>query len=271
MIPAVYKVVSRIQESPDVFTVTLSPDDGVTHPHFEPGQFNMLYPFGAGEVPISISGDPQNQGHYVHTVRSLGAATRALERLETGQSVGVRGPFGRGWPLEKVGDKQPLVLAGGLGLAPLRPLIYGLNHRTSPTSPMKLFYGARTPKDILFADELDTWRTSADIHVSVDQVTPGDNWQGHVGVVTQLLQNARLDGGNAIAFICGPEIMMRFSIAKLLEKGVPENAIYLSMERNMQCATGNCGHCQWGPNFVCKDGPVFCYEDIKQWWGVREL
>lgn len=270
MIPTIYRVSQRQQETADTFSFTLVPQAAdLTPADFLPGQFNMLYPFGAGEVPISLSGGGDRS--YIHTVRALGLTTQALEKLKVGDTIGLRGPFGTGWPFDKIANKQALVIAGGLGLAPLRPLIRALLARNGSAPKMQLFYGARSPKDILFPQELDQWQQQAQVQITVDHAPPEQPWRGAIGVVTQPLQKAQFEPNNTIAFLCGPEVMMRFCLKTLLEKGLPPEAIYLSMERNMKCATGHCGHCQWGPFFLCKDGPVFCYRDIKDWLKIRGL
>ncbi|MBB3060112.1 FAD/NAD(P)-binding protein [Microbulbifer rhizosphaerae] len=268
MVPEVFRVERRAEEFPGTFTLHLSPIGMGRVAGFQPGQFSMLYAFGTGEVPISISG-PSDQGSgYVYTIRTHGMVTRALENLREGGQLGVRGPFGSDWPISSLAGREILLVAGGLGLAPLRPVIYTLLSRGGG-SAVRLFYGARSPREMLYRDELVEWSRSMDVQVSVDQAERG--WTGRIGAVTDPLAATSFDAGKSIAFLCGPEVMMRFCIRVLLEKGMPPSAIYLSMERNMKCATGHCGHCQWGPSFICKDGPVFRYEDIRQWFHIRAL
>ena len=269
MIPALFRVDERSEEFSGAFTLRIRREGEGAPPAFKPGQFNMLYAFGAGEVAISMSGSPADVHNYRHTIRSHGMVTQALARLGKGDIVGVRGPFGCGWPLDDVSGREVLIIAGGVGLAPLRPLIYSLLDGGYGATGVRLFYGARRPDEILYRKELEHWADSLDITVTVDQVDSA--WRGRVGVITQPLETAHIDGGRAIAFLCGPEVMMRFCIQTLLNKGLSESAIHLSMERNMKCATGLCGHCQWGPNFVCKDGPVFCYGSVKPWFNLRAL
>ncbi|WP_445366049.1 FAD/NAD(P)-binding protein [Microbulbifer sp. ANSA001] len=268
MIPEVYKVIHRQEEYPGTFTLHL--ESPASPPMvYGPGQFNMLYAFGTGESAISFSGLEVEEGLLVHTIRAQGTVTRALARLKKGDSLGVRGPFGRGWPLQGIEGKELLLIAGGLGLAPLRPVVYRAWQGKLKASRARLFYGARRPTELLYGDEIPHWIAKLDVVMSVDH---GDNaWPGHIGVITDPLQASDIDGANTVAFLCGPEIMMRFCIQVLLRKGVPESAIYLSMERNMKCAIGLCGHCQWGPNFICKDGPVFCYQDIRAWFQIHGL
>ena len=269
MIPDIFCVQRRIEEYPGTFTLYIKKRDGDPHTSFYPGQFNMLYAFGAGEVPISMSGPVHSTSAYIHTIRTVGQTTQALEQLSEGDEVGVRGPFGRGWPVEKISGKKVFIVAGGLGLAPLRPLIYHLLDQNTAATDVHLFYGAKSQPEMLYSDELKSWEQGLMLQTSVDMATP--DWQGNVGAVTSLLTAIEVDPEQSIAFICGPEIMMRFAIQELIKKNLPRSSIYLSMERNMKCATGHCGHCQWGPTFICKDGPVFCYDDIHQWFHRKEL
>lgn len=267
--PEIFHVSHYGSEFPGAFTLRLTPTRQAAAQSFQPGQFNMLYLFGSGEVAISLSGDPTTDKpqEYVHTVRALGSVTHALERLREGDQVGVRGPFGQGWPVAEAAGREVLIIAGGLGLAPLRPLIYALLAEGA-AAKMQLFYGARAPREMLYRRELEAWSRQFRVATTVDSA--GDDWHGNIGVVTTLLAATTI-ASDAIAFVCGPEIMMRFSLQELLKQNLPPTAIYLSMERNMKCATGHCGHCQWGPHFICKDGPVFCYGDIQQWLPIRQL
>lgn len=269
MTPDIFVVERRVEEYPGTFTFYIKnqADDSIAN--FQPGQFNMLYAFGAGEVPISMSGSVENSATYAHTIRSLGHTTQALEYLREGDQLGVRGPFGSCWPIEKTAAKTVLLIAGGLGLAPLRPLVYSLLSTNSAPKEVHLFYGAKNPSEMLYQDELTSWAQHMTVHTSVDNATP--DWQGNVGVVTSLLNTMPIIAEETIAFVCGPEIMMRFALQTLLKKELPRSSIYLSMERNMKCATGHCGHCQWGPTFICKDGPVFCYQDIEPWFHRNEV
>lgn len=238
---------------------------------FAPGQFNMLYAFGVGEVPISISGDPAKPSELLHTLRAVGAVTRALCSLGRGSALGLRGPFGSAWPLEQARGRDVVLIAGGLGLAPLRPAIYELLRQREHYRRIAILYGARTPEDLLYRKDLERWRARLDInvHVTVDRAPP--DWYGHAGVVPALLSLVQFDPANTIAMTCGPEVMMRFTVRELERRGVPHQQIYLSMERNMKCAVGFCGRCQYGPNFVCKDGPVFRYDRIAWILSKREI
>jgi NAD(P)H-flavin reductase len=231
----------------------------------------MLYVYGVGEVPISISGDPTRPGTLVHTTREVGAVTRAMRRLKAGQTLGVRGPYGRGWPVAEAAGGDLVLITGGIGLAPLRPVIYhALAHREQ-YGKVVLLYGARTPDDILYRRELEKWRSRFDleIHLTVDRAT--GSWRGNVGVVTQLIQRSPFDPSHCLAMICGPEIMMRFTALELEKRGVDPAQIYISMERNMKCGIGLCGHCQLGGSFVCKDGPVYRYDRIGPLLMEREV
>ncbi|MFN4217858.1 MAG: FAD/NAD(P)-binding protein [Candidatus Bipolaricaulia bacterium] len=239
---------------------------------FAPGQFNMLYLFGMGEVPISISGDPAHPDIVVHTVRAVGTVTKALCRLKRGEVVGVRGPFGSSWPMTEAVGNDLVIVAGGVGLAPLRPAIYHILGHRGEYGRVVLLYGARTPKDMLYTRELAEWRGRFDmqVEVTVDAAKP-EEWRGNVGVVTMLIPKASFDPFHTTALVCGPEIMMRFTIVELQKCGLRDDQIYISMERNMKCAIGLCGHCQYGPNFICKDGPVFRFDRVKAIFGKREI
>ncbi len=223
----------------------------------------MVYVYGVGEIPISISGDPVESRCLVHTTRAVGTVTKVMDKLKKGESVGIRGPYGVPWPIESAKGKDIVIVAGGIGLAPLRPSIYTILRNRDDFGKVVLLYGTRTPSDILFREELERWRArfDLDVFVSVDRAMSG--WKGSVGVVTTLIPKSPFDPHNAIAMICGPEVMIRFTVMEFLRRGVETDHIYISMERNMKCGIGLCGHCQFGQYFVCKDGPVFKYKDIK--------
>jgi len=267
--PALFRISARNQECVDTFTLELVPENGERY-SFEPGQFNMLYVFGAGEVPISVSGDPRGET-LVHTVRSVGTVTRSMTRLEEGEFLGVRGPFGRPWPVQQCVGRDVVIVAGGIGLAPLRPAILQILAEREKYGRVVLLYGARTEHDILYRHDLELWRSrfDTDVEVTVDRSSRG--WRGNVGVVTSLLPRAPFDPSDSIAMVCGPEIMMKFTLLELERKGVPFENIYISMERNMKCATGFCGHCQFGSHFVCKDGPVFSFDQVDNYFTLREV
>ena len=271
MIPEPFRVVQRRQETADTFTLVLERAQSDRPFQFQPGQFNMLYLFGVGEVPISISGDPAQPQRLVHTIRAVGTVTRAMQTLRKQAIVGVRGPFGRGWPVQEAQQQDVVIVAGGIGLAPLRPTLYHILRHRDAYGRVVLLYGARTPEDILYIKELEKWRGRFDLEVEVTVDRAIGHWLGNVGVVTQLIRKAAFDAQNAIAMICGPEIMMRFTIYELQRYGMSNDRIYVSMERNMKCAIGFCGHCQYGPKFICKDGPVFRYTEIENLFGIREI
>jgi len=271
MVPQAYVIRNVAKETPDTFTLKLTPESGSDGSTFQPGQFSMLWVFGVGELPISISGDPSEKGQLVYTVRSVGQATNALVTHAVGDGVGVRGPFGTGWPIEAARGRDVIIVAGGIGLAPLRPVIYEvLNHRRD-YGRLVVLYGARSPRDLLYRKEMTAWSRQRETQVLVTVDYGGMSWHGHVGVVTTLFKYARLKPTRSVAMVCGPEIMMRFVTRELESHGLSRNDIYLSMERNMKCAVGFCGHCQYGPHFICKEGPVFPYERLKPLLDKYEL
>ena len=271
MLPRAYRVRRVRRETRDTFTLEIEPASSAPEPRFDPGQFNMLYAFGKGEVPISISGDPDRPWPLVHTVRVVGDVTRALCTLSRGEIVGVRGPFGTSWPVRQAEGSDVVLVAGGIGLAPLRPALYHLLSHRDRYGRVALVYGARRPRDMLFRRELERWRGRFDLHVEAIVDGADASWHGEVGVVTQLIPRVRFDAESTVVFTCGPEIMMRFTVNELIERGVPPEQIYVSMERNMKCGIGFCGHCQCGSKFVCKDGPVFRYTEAEPMMRIREL
>ncbi|MFZ1682843.1 MAG: FAD/NAD(P)-binding protein [Candidatus Zixiibacteriota bacterium] len=269
--PYMFRVRKIRYDTYDTFTLDLAPAKGGEDFAFLPGQFNMLYVFGVGEVPISISGDPTQTGSLVHTTRAVGTVTKAMRKLKVGDVIGVRGPYGTAWPVVEAQGNDIVIVAGGIGLAPLRPALYYVLANRTKYGKVVLLYGTRTPADILYRKELENLRARFDleVHVTVDRAMA--NWHGNVGVVTNLIPKAPFDPTNTVAMLCGPEIMMRFTVLALQKRGVAIDQIYLTMERNMKCAVGFCGHCQFGPMFVCKDGPVFRYDKIKQFFLTREI
>ena len=267
--PRPYRVTERLRETHDTATLVLAPAGQTeSSPEFIPGQFNMLYAFGVGEVPISVSGDPNGAGGLAHTVRAVGAVTRALGEAGV---IGVRGPFGTGWPLDLAADHDVLLIAGGLGLAPLRPALYHVLARRERYRRVILLYGARDPAELLYTRELEQWRARFDLDIEITVDRPTNGWRGNVGVVPSLLPRAPFDPDRTIAMVCGPEIMQRFTVRDLDRHGIADDRIYLSLERNMKCAIGLCGHCQFGSTFVCKDGPVVRADRIRSLLDVREF
>ena len=270
MLPEPLRIHRVKRETPGVFTFEFDVSARGGFP-FLPGQFNMLYPFGAGESAISISGDPAEPDRLVHTIRAVGTVTRVLERLGRGDVVGVRGPFGRAWPIHEAEGKDLVVIAGGIGLAPLRPVVYhALRHRAS-FGRVVLLYGTRTSDDLLYRKEVEQWRGKLDVEVEVTVDAAGKDWRGNTGVVTKLIGRAGFDPTNTLAMLCGPEVMMRFCARELERLGVPLAQTWVTMERNMRCGAGLCGHCQFGPSFVCKDGPVYRYTEVERLLSVREV
>jgi NAD(P)H-flavin reductase len=237
---------------------------------FQPGQFNMLYLPGIGESAISISSDPDDPERLLHTIRVVGNVTSALSRKRPGDQILLRGPFGSAWPMADCRDCDLVIAAGGLGLAPLRPVIHYVINRRDQFGKVWLLYGARAAKDLLFRNQYDTWRAAGiDVEVTVD--LGDEQWDGHIGVVPQLFSRLRLDAPRTRVLTCGPEVMMRFVIMEALARQVDPSHIFLSMERNMNCALGFCGHCQLGPAFVCKDGPVFRYQQMERYLHVDDF
>jgi NAD(P)H-flavin reductase len=270
MLPRCARVKHRRREGPDVWSLEIG-SESAQEPEFLPGQFNMLSVFGVGEVPISMSSDPADRKQLVHTVRAVGRVSEALCNLQAGEIVGLRGPFGAGWPMAEAEGRDVIVVAGGLGLAPLRPALYRLLAERDRYGRIALLYGTRSPDNILFHHEIESWRTQHQIDAEVTVDHAPATWHGHVGVVTTLLPRAKLDPARTIALVCGPEVMMRFAITALRDAGVADDAIYLSMERNMKCAIGLCGHCQFGPVFICRDGPVFRYDRVRSMLALKEI
>lgn len=271
LVPTFLELKRMLKETHDTFTLSLAFRNGDQRSSFLPGQFNMLYVFGVGELPISISGDPEAPGELIHTVRSVGPATLALVTRKPGDAVGVRGPFGTPWPLKQARGKDVLIVAGGIGLAPLRPAVYHVLRHRGDYGRLIVLYGARSPRDLLFKKEMQAWNYLPDTQTLVTVDYGGVSWRGYVGVVTTLFKYVRIQPKQTAAFVCGPEIMMRFVVRELEGRGIPAGQISLSMERNMKCATGFCGHCQMGPHFVCKDGAVFSWSELKPWMDRYEL
>jgi len=271
MVPRPFRVEKVVRDISDTFTLHLRPEEGRRAFPFAAGQFNMLYQFGVGEVPISISGDPGEPDRLIHTIRSVGTVTAGMAALKKGDVVGVRGPFGSAWPVEQAEGSDVVIIAGGIGLAPLRPVIYHIIANRGKFGRLRILYGARTPRDILFRSQLERWSSRLDTFVDVTVDRASGDWHGNVGVVTRLIGHGGFDPDNTVAMICGPEIMIRFTLQALADRGVGNDRIYVSMERNMKCAVGFCGHCQYGGNFVCRDGPVFRFDRIEDIFALREF
>jgi NAD(P)H-flavin reductase len=271
LVPRPFRVLRSQRESPDTRTLELEAADDLGPIRFRPGQFTMIYAFGIGEAPISISGDPAKPDRLVHTVRAVGPVTDAVCRARRGDVLGIRGPYGEGWPIDAAAGGDVVVLAGGLGLAPLRPLVRAILARRPDYRRVVVLVATRTPHTLLYARELSRWRGRFDLDVRATVDAGDPSWNGEVGAITTLVARTNFDPARTAAFVCGPEAMMRFVAADLIHRGVRPTAIFLSLERNMTCAVGVCGHCQFGPSFVCKDGPVFPYSRIESALRVREL
>ena len=269
MTPRPRRVARRRRETADTVTIELAPDPAAAA--FAPGQFSMLYAFGVGEAAISISGRGADGGE-AFTIRAVGGVTHALTAMRPGDALGARGPFGVGWPVAAQAGRRLVFVSGGLGLAPLAPAIRAALARRERYAGLTLVHGARAPADLLFTEELAAWRRRGlEIAVTVDRA-PRD-WTGRVGVVTLPLAEAlaRPPDAPLCAFVCGPEVMMRFAARELLRAGAAPDRVFLSLERHMKCALGHCGRCQLGPEFVCRDGPVLPFSRLAALLPVREL
>lgn len=238
---------------------------------FKPGQFNMLYFPGIGESAVSISSGTSDHD-LLHTMRVAGDVTTAISKLGVGDVIGLRGPFGTGWPMEEAEDRDLMIIAGGVGIAPLRSVIRHvyMSRKSCPGRDV-ILYGVKTPKDMIYRDEFPRYRDVFQVFLTVDKADPEEYWRGEVGLVTRLMDKAAFNPLGTTVFICGPEIMMQVTIRELLLRGVPGEKIFLSMERNMNCGMGICGHCFFGPKFVCRDGAVFKYTDIEEFMGIKEV
>ena len=272
MIPLPVAIKRIAWETDDTFTILLDPQsmDGNAYT-FQPGQFNMLYVFGKGESAISISSDPAKAATIAHTIHRVGTVTSALSQMKRGDTIGMRGPFGSSWPLTAAKGLDVCVVAGGIGLAPLRPTLYTLFRRRKDYGRIILLYGARSPLDLLYRVELEQWSKLYDVDVLVTVDRGDSTWKGHIGVVTHLFNYLKLDTHATLAMVCGPEVMMYYTVHELLKRGLAPDKVYLSLERNMKCAVGFCGHCQYGPYFICKDGPVFAYPQVQHLFEKKEI
>jgi NAD(P)H-flavin reductase len=268
MVPEPFRVTRRRRETRDTWTLELEPVEGAPLDP-APGQFTMLYAFGIGEVPISVSA--AGEGPLVHTVRAVGPVTRAICASPPGSVLGVRGAFGNAWPVNEAAGRDVVIVAGGIGLAPLRGAVHEIVRRRGEYGDVALLYGSRTPADLLYRNELQRLRGRFDLQVEVTVDAAEAGWRGRVGVVPKLVTGAAVDPAETVAFLCGPEVMMRFAARALLDRGVRPERIFLSMERNMRCGLGHCGHCQLGPTLICRDGPVYRYDAMVELMAVREL
>ena len=267
--PLPFRVTDKRRETADTWTLRLEPRDAPAAAPFAAGQFAMVYAFGVGDAPISVSGTDGDA--VLHTVRAVGAVTRAICAAEPGDVLGIRGPFGTTWPVDAAAGRDVVLVAGGIGLPPLRPALRALLADRGRAGSVTLLYGGRTPEELVFRDELAAWSGGDDVRVRVTVDAPTAGWDGSVGVVTKLLRGAVPDPARTVAMMCGPEVMMRFTAEALLARGVAPEAIWWSVERSMACGEGHCGHCQLGPLFVCKDGPVLRHDVVEPLLRVAEL
>ena len=265
-----FRVLRRRQDTRDTATLSLEPCDGARLA-FAAGQFTMLYAFGVGEVPISISGDPTRAGPLLHTIRDVGGVTHTLTGVRRGDVLGVRGPYGTGWDVTDGRGGDLVLVAGGIGLAPLRPALLQVLARRGDYGRVVLLYGCRTPEDVLYARELEQWRGRFDLDVDVTVDYGPPQWRGKVGLVDSLIPRAGFDPAHTLALVCGPEVMMRTVAAALVDRGVRRDRVRVSMERAMDCGVGLCGHCQLRELFVCVDGPVFGYDRVERLLWLREV
>jgi NAD(P)H-flavin reductase len=261
----------RIQESPTIFTLRMQFEDGSAQRAFEflPGQFNMVTMFGTGEIPISIVNDPEDNHFFDHTIRVVGRVSRGMSKLQPGDRVGIRGPFGRGWPMQDAVGRDVLLVTGGLGCAPLVSVIRYLMKRRDKFGHIYILQGVKHANDLIWREQYDAWSKEPDVNVLLAADVATKEWQGQQGMVTELIGQLNLRLGRTIAMLCGPELMMMAAIANLRSLGISDSRLWFSMERNMQCGIGQCGHCQIGPKFVCRDGPVFCYSELADFLGAK--
>jgi anaerobic sulfite reductase subunit B len=272
LIPRPYRVLDKLEEVTGTWTLHVVPVDG-SLPEFVPAQVSMLGAFGFGEAAISISSPVDQTAYHAYTIRRAGPITSALTDIPVGGTLTVRGPFGTGWPLPDVDTGRLVVIAGGLGIAPLRAAIYAVVGQLDRFERVGIAYGAKTPDDLIYRDDFESWE-EAGVEVAVTVDRPDAKWRGSVGVVANLLgadSGLDFDWTDTTIFLCGPDVMMHFTAAALLGVGVRADRIWMTLERNMQCGNGLCGHCQLGPVIVCRDGPVVSYADIGPFHRIKEL
>ena len=262
-------IVEKIRESDDINTYRLQLVDEQVRARFRfaAGQFNMVYLFGVGEVAISIDSIANEPGFLDHTIRIVGRVTKGIADLKSGDVLGIRGPFGQGWPLDEARGRPVVIVTGGLGCAPVVGAIESIFRRRAHYGPVKILHGVKTPHDLLYRERFNAWRHVPDTEVLLASDQPDKAWHHHVGVVTELFEQVSTDPATSIVLMCGPEIMMRLGVPILMRGGIPSTSIYISLERHMECGIGLCGHCQMGPYFLCKDGPVMRYDRVEPWLG----
>lgn len=270
-VPHVAVIDQRVQESPTIFTLRLQYTDTRVQDAFEfdPGQFNMVTLFGVGEIAISIVNDPLDSHFFDHTIRVVGRVSEGMSRLQPGDRVGIRGPFGRGWPMEQIKGRDVLLVTGGLGCAPLVSVIRYLMRRRDDYGRIMILQGVKHADDLIWKEQYDVWAAQRDVRVLLAADVATQSWRGQQGMVTELIGQLPLRSQRTVALLCGPELMMMAAVANLREKGMQDGDIWFSMERNMQCGIGQCGHCQIGPKMVCRDGPVFCYDELADFFGAK--
>lgn len=272
-IPKLAQIIEKRHEAKNIYTFRLrfSSDEEQEAYSFAPGQFNMLYVFGVGEIAISISGDPSDREGIDHTIRVVGTVSRAMGSCEEGDTLGVRGPFGSQWPLQEARGKDVLVITGGLGCAPVMGAIHYIIKRRSDYGKLKILHGIKAPRDLIYRQKLEEWKQFPDTEVHLTSDEADKDWKFSVGVVTNLMDKIEIDPANTVVMMCGPEVMMKFALKELKKHSIGSDQIYLSMERNMKCAMGFCGHCQYGPHFICRDGPILRYDQVAGLFPVREV
>ncbi len=272
LIPEPAEIVAKRSFGTNIHAYELMLADPAARPRFDfaPGQFNMVYAPGVGEVAISISSDPEDEV-LEHTIRIAGRVTHVIDGFEVGDTLGIRGPFGNGWPLQEARWKDVLVVTGGLGCAPVTGAIEYMMRRRSSYGHISILHGVKKAADLIYRDRFEQWRRQPNTSVYLTSDQPDRRWHDRTGVVTELFEEVEFDPGRTVVFMCGPEVMMRLGVHILRERGLPVDRIFISMERNMKCAVGLCGHCQFGPEFVCKDGPIFNFHRVARFFGVRGL
>ncbi|MCU7930820.1 MAG: FAD/NAD(P)-binding protein [Candidatus Thiodiazotropha sp. (ex Codakia rugifera)] len=270
-LPRVAVIDQRTQESSNIFTLRMQFEDSDAQEafNFSPGQFNMVTLFGIGEIAISIVNDPLDSHFFDHTIRIVGRVSEGLSKLKPGDHVGIRGPFGRGWPMQEAQGRDVLLVTGGLGCAPLVSVIRYLMNRRDQYGHINILQGVKHANDLIWREQYEKWTQEKDVKVLLAADVATQGWQGQQGMVTELIDQLSLRIGRVIALLCGPELMMMAAIANLRSLGLPDNQIWFSMERNMHCGMGQCGHCQIGPKLVCRDGPVFCYSELADFLGSK--
>ncbi len=272
LIPVPAEIVTKQSFGPDIHAYQLRLLEPESRPRFDfvPGQFNMLYVPGVGEVAISISSDPADE-LLEHTIRIVGRTTRVIDRMGVGDRLGIRGPFGNGWPLQEARWKDVLVVTGGLGCAPVTGAIEYMFRRRANYGRITVLHGVKKPTELVHRERFEAWRQHPDTRVLLTTDQPDRSWRDRTGVVTELFEEVQIDASRTLVLMCGPQVMMRYGVSILRERGIPRERIFLSMERNMKCAVGLCGHCQYGPSFVCKDGPIFDYARVERFFGRVRL